>query len=258
MRRQIELFFAALGFFTRIPVPRWIAWSPEHMHDCVRYLPLIGWVVGSAGAAVFLLTLQILPAAVAVLLALIAMARLTGAIHEDGFADVCDGFGAGWERSQILAIMKDSHIGVYGVLGLILLLLTKTAALTALASQSVSAAAIALLIAHPFSRLAAVCVLHTLDYARTDGPSKARPLAHRLPRSGLAMAAVTGLAPLALLLSEPAAIASVLAIVAAFTVWAVRSLYRRLGGYTGDCLGAVQQAAELLCYLGILAVWNSI
>lgn len=256
MRHQIELFFAALGFFTRIPVPRNIAWSPQHMQECVRYLPLTGWIVGIAGAALFIAMTQLLPVALAVLLALAAIVRLTGAIHEDGFADVCDGFGAGWERPQILAIMKDSHIGVYGVTGLILLLLIKAVALTELTAISVNAAAAALFVAHPLSRLAAVCVLQSLDYARPDGPSKARPLAHRLSRNGLMIAALTGLLPLLIL--DPITLLSVLAVTATFTVWAIYSLSRRLGGYTGDCLGAVQQATELLCYLGILAVWNFI
>lgn len=256
MRRQIELFCAALGFFSRIPVPKRITWSPEHLREAARYLPLIGWLVGIGGAAVFLVFATILPPALAVLISMAATIRLTGAIHEDGLADSCDGFGAGWDRKQILAIMQDSHIGTYGVIGLILMLLSKFVALSALAALSPGSAVVALCIAHPLSRLAPLGLIQALPYARNDGPSKSRPVAKPLSRNGLLIALVSGLLPLLLL--DPVSAVVVVAAAGGFTAWTAVALSQRLGGYTGDCLGATQQGVELICYLGILAVWNYI
>ncbi|AKU10419.1 adenosylcobinamide-GDP ribazoletransferase [Azoarcus sp. CIB] len=254
MRYQLELFFTALGFFTRLPVPAWVPWSPERLNHAARYFPLVGWVVGAIGAASWLALAQILPPSVAVLLSMAVTIRATGAFHEDGWADACDGLGGGWDKSQVLTIMKDSRIGSYGTVGLVLMLLAKAAALIELASAGDAAVAIALLVAHPLSRLASTSLIHTLEYVREDETAKAKPLARRLTGTELTIASAFGILPLALL--QPGEAAAALIAVAAVTLWAGRYLLRRLGGYTGDCLGAVQQATELAIYLGILATWN--
>ena len=251
MRYQLELFFTALGFFTRIPVPAWVPWSSERMHHAARYFALVGWVVGGAGALGYLALAWLLPPAVAVILSMALTIRLTGAFHEDGFADSCDGLGGGWDKAQVLAIMKDSRIGSYGTIGMVLLLMAKAAALIELAGTSPATAALALLVAHPLSRLAATTVLHALPYARSDDGSKAAPVAQRLNRAELAMASAFGLLP-ALVLLTPLQTLAVLALAALVTLWLARLFVRRLGGHTGDLLGAVQQAAELACYVGIL------
>lgn len=259
MRRQLELFFTALGFFTRLPVPAWVPWSPERLNQAARYFPLVGWVVGAIGAASFLALAQVLPASIAVVLSMAVTIRVTGAFHEDGWADTCDGLGGGWDKAQALSIMKDSRIGSYGAIGLVLMLLAKAAALVELAAFGPAAVAAALLAAHPLSRLASTSLIHTLDYVRDDDSSKSKPLAHRLTAHELALAALFGLLPLVVLplvvLPIPAALAAlVLATLA--TLWAARIFVRRIGGYTGDCLGALQQGSELACYLGILIAWN--
>ncbi|NMG00579.1 adenosylcobinamide-GDP ribazoletransferase [Aromatoleum toluolicum] len=254
MRYQLELFFTALGFFTRLPVPAWVPWSPERLNHAARYFPLVGWVVGAIGAASWLALALILPPSVAVLLSMAVTIRATGAFHEDGWADACDGLGGGWDKSQVLTIMKDSRIGSYGTVGLVLMLLAKAAALVELAGAGDAAVAIALLVAHPLSRLASTSLIHTLEYVREDETAKAKPLARRLTGTELAIASAFGILPLALL--HPGEAATALIAVAAVTLWAGRYLVRRLGGYTGDCLGAVQQATELAIYLGILATWN--
>jgi adenosylcobinamide-GDP ribazoletransferase len=256
MRYQLELFFTALGFFTRLPVPAWVPWSPERLNHAARYFPLVGWVVGGIGAASWLAFVQILPPALAVLLSMAVTIRATGAFHEDGWADACDGLGGGWDKQQVLTIMKDSRIGSYGTVGLVLMLLAKAAALVELATAGDQAVAFALLAAHPLSRLASTSLIHTLEYVREDESAKAKPLARRLSATELAIATVFGALPVVLLAPREAAAA--LAAAVAVTLWAARYLVRRLGGYTGDCLGAVQQATELAAYLGILAAWNFI
>lgn len=255
MRYQLELFFAALAFFTRIPVPAGIPWSPDRLNHAARYFPLIGWLVGGVAAAVLWLAALRLPAAVAVLLSMAATIRLTGAFHEDGWADACDGLGGGWDKAQVLEIMKDSRLGSYGAIGLTLMLLAKAACLAALASAGTATAMLALLAAHPLSRLASTALIHRLDYVREDLLAKAKPLARQLAGHELAIATLGGLAPLALLPPGPALAA--LAAVTGVTLWFGRLLRRRLGGYTGDCLGAAQQLAELACYLALLATWTS-
>jgi adenosylcobinamide-GDP ribazoletransferase len=251
MRAQVALFFTALGYFTRLPVPAWVTWSPERMKHCVRYLPLVGWVVGGAGAASLYLLAQVLPASVAVILSMAVTVRLTGALHEDGLADTCDGLGGGWDKAQVLAIMKDSRIGSYGAIGIVLMLLAKAAVLVELASASPALTAAALLAAHPLSRLAATAVLHALPYARNDDGGKAGAVVRRLKRGELMLAGGFGLVPAAALLDLPQGLAA-LALATLVTAWLARVFLRRLGGHTGDLLGAVQQAAELACYVGVL------
>jgi adenosylcobinamide-GDP ribazoletransferase len=266
MRYQLELFFTALGFFTRLPVPAWVPWSPERLNHSARYFPLVGWVVGAIGALSYLVFASALPPALAAVLSMAVTIRATGAFHEDGFADACDGLGGGWDKAQVLTIMKDSRIGSYGTVGIVLMLLAKAAALIELgAAGGGLAVAAALFVAHPLSRLASTSLIHLLPYVREDETSKAKPLARRLTPAELAIAAAFGLLPLAGLAPAQALVA--LVAVAGVTIWAARMFLRRLGGYTGDLLGAAQQLSELACYLGLLAsgqlaqrmaAWNSI
>ncbi len=106
IRREIQIFFAALMFFTRIPCPTWVKHSQETLNKASRYFPLIGWIVGAIGASVFWISSLLFPPVLAVLLSMIATILLTGAFHEDGFADVCDGFGGGWTQEEILRIYE--------------------------------------------------------------------------------------------------------------------------------------------------------
>jgi adenosylcobinamide-GDP ribazoletransferase len=254
MRTQLELFFIAIGFFTRLPVPRWVEFAPEKLGYAARYLPLVGWLVGLVGVAVYLLAVQVLPVDVAVVLAMAATIRVTGAFHEDGWADTCDGLGGGWTRAQVLAIMKDSRIGSYGAIGLVLMLLAKYLALVNLGAEDDYPVMAALLVAHSLSRLAAVSLMAVLDYARADDSAKSVSVARRPSSAEFGVATLAGILPLLLLSPKQALI--VLVLTAIVSIWAMRLFARRLGGYTGDCLGATQQAAELAIYLGIIAAWS--
>jgi adenosylcobinamide-GDP ribazoletransferase len=256
MRYQLELFFTALGFFTRIPVPGWVPFSTERLNHSARYFPLVGIVVGGVGAAVFWFARQWLPASLSVILSMAATVRLTGAFHEDGFADTCDGLGGGWDKAQVLTIMKDSRIGSYGTVGMVLMLLAKAAALVEIAAHGTPAAITAMIAAHALSRFASTSLIHTLPYVREDATSKSKPLARQLTDMELFVAGLGGLAPL-LLLGWIEALGAAVAVLIV-TWWAARVFRQRLGGYTGDCLGAAQQGTELATYLGILIAWNSI
>ena len=249
---QARLFFIALQFFTRVRVPAWVGFEPGWLQHASRYFPLVGLLVGTAGALVYALAHWLWPTPVAVLLSTAATIYLTGAFHEDGFADMCDGFGGGLTRERVMEIMKDSRIGTYGAVGIGLLLSLKVATLAALPSPAVVAA---LFLAHPLSRLAASTLIFALDYARDEG--KAKPLAEKMSGAELVIAAACAVLPaLGLGASGQLAWSAIfggLVAAALGTAWMARRFVRRIGGFTGDCLGAVQQVTELLFYLAVLA-----
>jgi adenosylcobinamide-GDP ribazoletransferase len=253
---QVRLFFIALQFFTRIPIPRWVGFESVWLHHASRYFSLVGIVVGVFTSIVYMLAALFLPQLVAVLLSTIAGIYLTGAFHEDGFADVCDGLGGGMTAERVLEIMKDSRIGAYGAIGIGLLLALKCAVLFSLPMQAVIAA---LLIAHPLSRMASTALIWCLDYVRAEG--KAKPLAQHMSTAELLIAIVTTSVPILVVgltgwLSWYGILAGIAAaVLAAF--WLSKIFLRRIGGYTGDCLGAVQQVAEVAFYLGVLACTRS-
>jgi adenosylcobinamide-GDP ribazoletransferase len=250
---QARLFFVALQFFTRLPIPRWVGFEPHWLHHASRYFPLVGIVVAAISAAVYAIAACLLPAPVAALLATCASVYATGAFHEDGFADVCDGFGGASLPERVLDIMKDSRVGAYGAIGVALLLGLKCLLLAELAP---GAAVAALFLAHPASRLAACMLIWRLDYVRTVD-AKAKPLAQHM--SGAELAIGAGCALLVALLIGAAGWLSWTAILAgamlggAAAAWLARKFVQRIGGYTGDCLGAVQQLSEVAIYLGVLA-----
>ncbi|MFD1467002.1 adenosylcobinamide-GDP ribazoletransferase [Hymenobacter caeli] len=257
-RRQLRLLLTAVMFYTRLPVPRWVGHTEGQLNRATVYFPLIGWLVGGVAAGVYWGAAQLWPPLVAVLLSTGAGVLLTGAFHEDGLADTCDGFGGGWTRERILAIMKDSRVGTYGVVGLGLVLATKVAALAGAAGRGPGALPVSalLLVAHPLSRLVAATFVRTLPYARADlADGKAKPIAQSLPPGRLAAAALPGLLPLLALAAwqQRPMLLAVLGPLAVLQVVLGRWFKKWLGGYTGDCLGAAQQLAEALIYLFLTA-----
>jgi len=243
---HLRLFLLALGFYTRLPCPQTLDF--KQLPQATVYLPLVGWLVGGITAISFYLADFLWPQSIAVILALIVNIFTTGAFHEDGFADVCDGFGGGWGKQHILEIMKDSHIGVYGVIGLLLLFLLKISLLCTLLSSAVP---LVLLVGHSISRLPPLLLMRRYNYARNN-ESKAALAVYKPDLQQVVVATFFALLPLIIL--PPLC---VLAIFPVFCVnWCLgRYFYRYIGGYTGDCLGASQQIAETVFYLSISALW---
>jgi adenosylcobinamide-GDP ribazoletransferase len=214
--------------------------------------PVVGGLIGGLAAAVFLGSRLLWASPLPEILAVATAIGLTGALHEDGLADSADGFGAGGGRSRILAIMKDSRIGTYGSLALILAVLVKLSSLVALDPARVAWALVA---AHTLARWSSLPLLRWLPYARAaeDG----RPgggtasfadqvgLAHVITATALAVAIVA----MALRTRAPIALAVAAAVTASSGLW----LRRRLGGMTGDCLGMVNQLTEIAVYLALVA-----
>ena len=251
---ELRLFCIALQFLTRVPVPRAVGYHEAWLHQSARHFPAVGLLVGAFVAAVLWTAAQALPMTVAAGLAIAAGAWLTGAFHEDGFADTLDALGGAVSRERALEIMKDSRLGTYGVLGLVLLIGIKWAALAAL---PLALALAALLLAHTASRSLTVVLLGALRYAGDAAHAKAKPMAQQVG-AGSVTVALAWSAALVLALWGSGALgwrpllAALLAVVVGGLVCA-RWFTRRLGGYTGDTLGAAQQVAETTVLLAVLA-----
>lgn len=248
MRREGEALRVALCYFTRLPLPT-APPAEDALRIAVTYWPLMGWLVGGMAGLVWWLALRLWPPSVASGLSLAATLLLTGAIHEDGLADVCDGFGGGRSRDAVLAIMKDSRVGVFGVVGLVMVLGLKWETIAVLPISIVPALLVA---GHSISRSASATLMATQRYVRPGNePAKARALSIHLGGWRLLAVIAFGLAPLTIL---PWRYGWSLVAVALIRSSVGRWFHARIGGYTGDCLGAMQQVCELGFYLAALAV----
>lgn len=265
MNREIRLFFTALSFYSRLPGPAYVHQDNAHnLPDSIRYLPVVGWIIGLVTAGVFIAATYLFGEAVAILLAMVASILLTGAFHEDGFADVCDGFGGGWAKEKILTIMKDSRLGTYGVVGLILLMGLKFAALMQLFTETFIAANVItivglFIVAHSVSRFAAITLVFNHSYARIE-ESKASGAVAKGSVINLVIAGVFTLIPLVGLtvyLAQPALLLLVIPVLL-FSFYLGAYFKKWIGGYTGDCLGAVQQLTEVTVYLSYILIWKFI
>ncbi|MCG7588786.1 adenosylcobinamide-GDP ribazoletransferase [Photobacterium sp. OFAV2-7] len=245
--REWQVFLLSLSIYSRVPVSISIPYSEERKNESYKYCGLVGLVVGMFTALLYYLSSQIWPSDVAVVLSMIFSVYITGAFHEDGFADTCDGFGGGMTQERKLAIMKDSSVGAYGVLGVVLILLLKFTLLTSLPSVPV-----ALIVAYVVSRSLAVSFIYTHAYVRQAEQSKLNVA--KSPSSNLdfiillAIALVTTIACLGIGLGTILMIAMLIS-----RVFFSRWLLKHVGGYTGDALGAIQQMSEIICYIILLS-----
>ncbi|MDI9311831.1 MAG: adenosylcobinamide-GDP ribazoletransferase [Limnohabitans sp.] len=262
MKKQIDIFFTALMFYTRIPCPKHINHQPDYLNKATRYFPLIGWIVGTISFLFFLGANFLFSNSVAALFSIIAGILTTGAFHEDGFADVCDGFGGGWTKEKILKIMKDSAIGAYGAIGIILLLLLKFLILSEIFNYSLLPFenktlffGFLFIVYHSISRANAISLSFTLTYVREDELSKAKPIAKAYSFVEVFGVMFFGLLPL-LLFSFTYSFLFLLIIPVLVVVrfFLGRYFVKWIGGYTGDCLGALEQVSEVFTLLSILAI----
>ncbi len=250
---QFHIFLNALMFYTRIPVPSWMKHDEDMLNKATVYFPVIGWIVAGISGLVFYGASRIFNPEISILLSIVANILTTGAFHEDGFADVCDGFGGGWTKEKILEIMKDSRVGTYGSVGLILILGIKFFSLEILDNQTLIWA---FFIAHSISRFVALSFIYTLEYVREDALSKAKPIAKKMPFRDLSIAFCFAVIPLLLYLIKTGNFFLLLMIPPLVLVHLYLGYFFKkwIGGYTGDCLGATQQVAEVVIYLSIIAV----
>ena len=192
-----------------------------------------------------------LPVSVALLLALFTRLLVTGCLHEDGLADFFDGFGGGTNRARILEIMKDSHIGSYGVIGLIGYLGLLYATLLALPATWMG---IVLLAGDPFCKSVSAQIINHLPYARKEEEAKSKTVYSRMTLGERIVCALAGLLPLCWLPSPVYGWAIAFPqILSWFLFYFMR---RKIQGYTGDCCGATFLLTEVSFYLGILLIYQ--
>jgi len=255
-------YLLALQFFTRVPVTGrlagWVGYSPALLRASAAHFPGIGLLVGLLAAGVAWVLLDRLPQGgyapfVAAVLSTVATVLFTGALHEDGLADVADGLGGSHERRRALEIMKDSRVGAFGAMALVLAFCAKFALLALIGSVDAQALAAALVLAHVVSRAWPLLVMRWLPYVGEADGTKAKPMADAVAGGTLLVAALWTLAVLAGVawLQGLGFLPAALALSALAFAWMLRLFARRLQGFTGDCLGATQQVCEIACYLGV-------
>lgn len=248
----------AIQFLTRIPVPGVSRLSESEarigLGRAIAWFPLIGALVGAITAGTLLLAEQLWSRLVAVLIALIVEARLTGAFHEDAVADFCDGVGGGRDPAHARQIMKDSRIGTYGALGLTLSVALRAALIYTL---SPVVAVLAIIGSATFGRLLAVIVMATTPVAPVAAGGLAKDVTANIRRRDVAFAVITsspGLAPFAM--STPIAAVATFAAAALFLIWFRRLVMKKVGGTTGDCIGFSAYVGQLLLLLAAASILN--
>lgn len=247
LRRHLDDAATAVVFLTRIPVPWHIPDMEARLPRATPWFPVVGLAIGLVGAATWLLVDALLGRVLAAVAAVAATALLTGAFHEDGLADTFDGLGGSHLRERALEIMKDSRVGTYGALVLVLVLLGRVVALAELHTLAPAA----LVGAHALARWSSLPLIRSLPYARTDGGT-GKPFAGGVTEVGLTVAtAFTVLLTLALWgLGAVGVWVGVVAVSLLLAAW----FRRRLGGITGDTLGAANQFTELVTLLMLVAL----
>jgi adenosylcobinamide-GDP ribazoletransferase len=270
----VREYLLAVQFFTRIPITgrlaQWVGYSPELLRASAGHFPGVGILAGLFAAAVFAFFKAMLPDStfaplVAAALSTAASVLLTGGFHEDGLADVSDGLGGSYDRERALEIMKDSRIGAFGALALVLALLSKVGLLAILGQVEGLPEAMdeapftawyvctALLVGHVVSRGLPLVVIALLPHAGDLAGSKSRPLADKIAPASLILAFSWCFVVIVLSAWAFDAINLITACSFSFLamLWMCRLFKRRLQGFTGDCLGATQQICEIAFYLGL-------
>ncbi|CAM4190650.1 adenosylcobinamide-GDP ribazoletransferase [Psychrobacter arenosus] len=259
LRHEGILLLVAIQFLTRLSVPALRNYQPQWLHQSSRHFPAVGLLIGILCASVFWLGSSLFTPLVGAVISTAFGIKLTGAFHEDGLADTCDGLGGGLTRERTLTIMKDSRLGTYGTLGLVSALLLKV---TLLAAMPLYVAVVALIIGHSASRLCCISLIALLPYGGEIEHAKAKPMAQQLTaRQGLFASGWLLFAVIIVSIIFPQTVGKItlgnwlLAIVLALvaTDYMRRLLKRRLDGYTGDGLGATQQLSEVAIYMGLVA-----
>lgn len=257
MKIELRTLLAAIVFYTRIPISKEVVLDEQAFQKASKYLPLIGWLIGCFQALLFVVLHWFLPLRVCVVLTIIVGILLTGALHEDGFIDCCDAFGAGKGRDETLHIMKNSNIGAFGVIGYIALFFLKIELFVAIAEFGVEVVILSFIVAQSLSRLMPLWFIITDPYARlSDESSKSKVLiCGTFERNEIIVALACGAVPLLFLQSVWLVVVTSIMLVGLKRM--LSSYFTRcIGGYTGDCLGAVQQISELIIYFNIVLIWN--
>lgn len=239
---EVNLFFLALGYFSRIPMPKWVVYNTENLNHASRYFTLVGWLLGLCVGGIYYLSHQFFSVNISIWLCILCSLLLTGAFHEDGLADTADGLGGGFTRERKLDIMKDSRIGTYGACALIMALVGKFILL-----QELHNIILSLAISYALSRMLAVSLLFTMNIASDPDTEKTKPMAKTQSLTDKWVLLLSAI-PIIFLVDW-----KTLLLLAIFLIGLrqIAKLYfnHHLNGITGDCLGATQQISEICIYL---------
>jgi len=241
---------AVFIFFTRLPFWKIKEVPKEYFKNVVFYWPLVGILTGGTMATILYFAGQIFPLRIAVILALISRILITGALHEDGLADFFDGFGGGITKERTLSIMKDSHIGTYGVLALILYYILSYSILTSL---PLNLCIVTVVVGDIFAKALASNIINLLPYARKEEDSKAKNIYNKMKPINFILIILMGILPVLLLLPFEYYFAIILPVLLFFFL--INMMKRRISGYTGDCCGALFLLCEIAFYISILAIF---
>ena len=244
MKSAANSFLVAVQFMTRLPVPRGIPYAPDALAKSAVFFPAIGLLVGAGGAVLYSLLSPYASRDVVVVLILVYLVTVTGGLHEDALGDAADGLGGGWDKGQVLAIMRDSRIGSFGTIAITLGLLARFVFLTNLAPGRFIGFFIA---GQVLGRWTALPLAFFLPSARDNEAGQGQLVAGKITAVSFGAGTILALAIVTFILKS----AAVWATLAAVIIAAVSGLYywRRVGGITGDCLGATNQLAEIAIYL---------
>ena len=244
-------FLAALMFFTRLPFHRIRQVPAESFRHVTGWWSVTGWLTGGVSALTFFIFYQFVPLEIAVILAMLSRVLITGALHEDGLADFIDGFGGGTDKDSTLRIMKDSHIGTYGTIGLIFYFLLT---FILIATTEVQYIPILLITSDVFSKCVSSHIVYFLPYARPETESKNRTVYSHPTALEETLTLVSGFGVLLLIPSGIGFVGGIIPVPYSlvFTVLPVGVFFllvllfkKRIGGYTGDCCGAMFLLTEL-------------
>lgn len=260
MKTELKIFFTALMFYTQIPCPKWVGYSPEMLNKSTRYFPLIGWIVGGISFIIYHLFSLLFSLELSVVFSIAVGVLVTGSFHEDGLADSFDGFGGGWTKAKILDIMKDSRLGTYGAVALIFLFTMKFLALHEFLNNSKDQSsfyiAMTFINYHSLSRFTAIHITFTSEYSRDDATSKSKPIAKKISYKEVIGVYIFGLLPLFILCIYSYQFLYLLLPLGILYFFSQRYFNKWIDGYTGDCLGAVEQLAEIIILLTYLIIWK--
>jgi len=257
LKKEIYYFFTALMFFTRIPVPEIKDFNADYMNKSRKYLPVIGLIIGGISAVALWLFSLIFPLSIALILSMIFSIIITGAFHEDGLGDTFDAFGGGQNKEKILSIMKDSRLGTYGTVSIIVVLLLKYLTLFEIAKNNIHIAILSLIVIHGLSRYMALIIIKSQSYVQDSARSKSKDLASsKLKNQDMIFASIF-IAPLFLLFPSWQ-YSLIIPISIGVTILMGFYFKKKIGGYTGDCLGALQQITEVISYLAVILLWKFI
>jgi adenosylcobinamide-GDP ribazoletransferase len=247
MKRWVEELLVAFQFLTRLPIAH-IPYQPESLSRSAKFFPLVGLVVGLGASVLQHFLVPHLNRALVALLILTFLVLITGGLHEDGLADTVDAFGGGWNREQVLTILRDSRIGSFGALALVISMLARLLLLSILPVNRFTAFVVS---AHVLCRWTTLPLSYFLPPARASEGQGAK-IAQKVSSASFLVGSLLSLAVVVYLLRREFWIPVLVAIV----ISALSGLYyfRRIGGVTGDCFGATNQLTEIAIYF--CGVWN--